>query len=188
MAEVSFFTIDQLVWLDETGCDKRDHVRKMGYSMKGDRPVYHSILHRGQRVSAIAAMCCEGVIALELQEGTFNGDKFMEFLTCILIPQMCQFDGSSPRSVLVMDNCTIHHVSPALKMLSDAGILALFLPPYSPDLNPVEELFSYVKYYLKQHDEILQTVNDLKPLIKAAFSSVTSQDCLGWIYHSGCYS
>jgi transposase len=92
---------------------------------------------------------------------------------------MTPFDGSSKKSVLVMDNCAIHHVSPALKMLSDAGII---VPPYSPDLNPAEELFSYVKYYLKQHDKVLKTVCDPKPII---IDSVTTQDCLGWIRHSG---
>ena len=96
-----------------------------------------------------------------------------------------QFDGVSKKSVLILDNCAIHHVSPALHILSDAGILVMFLPPYSPDLNPAEELFSYVKYYLKQHDDILQSVSDPKPIIRAAFNSVTKQDCLGWIHHSG---
>ncbi len=159
MAEMQFFNIDQIVWLDETGCDKRDHMRKLGYAMRGMRPVCKRLLHRGQRISAVAAMCSEGVIALELGEGTYNGDRFLEFLTGNLIPEMLQFDGSSPRYVLVMDNCSIHHIAPVLQLLNTAGILSMFLPPYSPDLNPAEELFSYVKYYLKQHDELLQAVS-----------------------------
>ena len=126
MAEMQFFSIEQIVWLDETGSDNRDHVRKMGYAMRGDRPVYHRILHRGQRISAIAAMSSDGVIALGLQEGTYNGDKFVEFVTGTLIPSMCQFNGSNPRSVLVMDNCAIHHVSAAMQILQDAGILVIF--------------------------------------------------------------
>ena len=125
----------------------------------------------------------DGVVALELQEGTYNGDKFTEFITGALIPQMFQFDGSNSRSVLVMDNCVIHYVSAALKIMKDTEILVMFLPPYSPDLNPAEELFSSVKYYLKH--ELLQTVNDPKPIIKAAFNSVSTQDCFGWIHHSG---
>ena len=99
MAEMQFFSIEQIVWLDETGSDNRDHVRKMGYAMRGERPVYHRILHRGRRVSAIAAMCSDGVIALELQEGTYNGDKFVEFVTGTLIPSMCQFNGSNSSCV-----------------------------------------------------------------------------------------
>lgn len=185
MAEMSFFNVDQIVWLDETGCDRRDHIRKMGYAMKGERPVCNRLLHRGQRISAVMAMCSEGVIAVDLQIGTFNGDKFVDFITGTLVPEMHQFDGSSTKSVLVMDNCAIHHVAPALDVLTNAGILTMFLPPYSPDLNPAEELFSQVKYYLKEHDEILQLIRDPKPIIQAAFDSVTSEDCLGWIHHSG---
>ena len=102
-----------------------------------------------------------------------------------LLYQTCLFDGSNPKSVLVLDNCSIHHVSPALQVLSDAGIVTMFLPPYSPDLNPAEELFSLVKYYLREHDDLLQAVSDPKPIIRAAFDSVTAADCLGWIHHSG---
>ena len=133
-------------------------------------------------------MCADGVIALDLQEGTFNGEKFVQFLIGILIPEMLQFDGSNPRSVLIMDNCTIHHVLPALEVLTEAGILTMFIPPYSPDFNPAEEMFSYVKYYLKQHDEILQAYGDPKPIIRAAFNSIDKEDCMGWIHHSGCYN
>ena len=167
MAEMQFFNVDQIVWLDETGCDKRNIIRKFGYGMRGERPVYHRFLQRGQRISAVVAMCTDGVIALELREDTFNGDKFLEFITGTLIPEMLQFDGSSARSVLVMDNCSIHHTASALQLLDAAGILTMFLPPYSPDYNPVEELFSYIKYYLKEHDEILQAVSNPKPIIKA---------------------
>ena len=79
---------------------------------------------------------------------------------------MHQFDGNSSRSVLIMDNCTIHHVLPVIQTLADYGIVTMFLPPYSPDLNPAEELFSFVKYFLKEHDEVLEVlevVNDPKP-------------------------
>ena len=127
--EMQYFDVHQLVWLDETGCDKRDHIRRMGYDLRGERPVCKRLLHRGQRISAITAMCTDGVIALDLQAGTFNGDKFVQFLIGNLIPEMLQFDGSNPRSVLVMDNCTIHHVAPALELLAEAGILTMFLPP-----------------------------------------------------------
>ena len=50
----------------------------------------------------------------------------------------------------------------------------MFLPPYSPDLNPVEELFSAIKYYLKEHDDILQAMPNPTPLIKSAFALITS--------------
>ena len=95
MAEIEFFKTNQLIWLDETGCDRRDHTRKMGYALRGERPVCKRILHRGQRISAITAMSCDGVIALQLNGGTLNGDKFVQFITEILIPEMYQFDGTN---------------------------------------------------------------------------------------------
>ena len=81
----------------------------------------------------------------------------------------------------------MHHVSGALELLSQAGILVMFLPPYSPDLNPVEELFSAIKYYLKDHDDILQAMPNPIPLLKSAFDYISVEQCNGWISHSGIY-
>ena len=105
MAEMQFFSVDQLVWLDETGCDKRDYLRRFGYAMKGEHAICHRFLQRGWRVSAVVAMCLDGIIALELIDDTFNGDKYREFITGTLISAICQFDGRNPRCVLVLDNC-----------------------------------------------------------------------------------
>ena len=86
-----------------------------------------------------------------------------------------------------MDNCSIHHVDIIKAALRDAGIVVIFLPPYSPDLNPIEELFSSVKYYLKDHDEMMQSVpaDDITTIIQAAFDNVCTEDCCAWITHSG---
>ena len=58
-----------------------------------------------------------------------------------------------------------------------AVILLLFLPPYSPDYNPIEETFSYIKGYLKEHDPILQVLDDPMPIIRGAFNSITQEQC-----------
>lgn len=68
------------VWVDETGSDRRDQVRKFGYALKGLTPVYHRLLARGTRVSSIAVMSSEGVLDFELSAGTTNGDKFFDFI------------------------------------------------------------------------------------------------------------
>ena len=60
---------------------------------------------------------------------------------------MQPFDGENTWSILVLDNCSVHHVQEVSKLLDEAGILHFFLPPYSPDFNPAEEMFSYIKYY-----------------------------------------
>ena len=67
----------------------------------------------------------------------------------LLIPQMAAFDGSSDRSIVVLDNCSIHHVPDVVEEFRKAGVMVPFLPPYSPDSMPIELCFSYIKYYLK---------------------------------------
>lgn len=182
MARILHYPRDYLVFLDETGSDHRDHIRKFGYSMRGETPIYHRFLLRGNRISAIAALSSEGILEYDFYKGTVNGDKFFDFVRGNLIPNMQPFPSS--KSILIMDNCTIHHVREVKDILDAAGILVIFLPPYSPDYNPVENLFSYVKYYLKDHDEIMQCDIDPLYILKAAFQSVTVENCNAWI--SGC--
>ena len=116
-----------------------------------------------------------------------NGDTFFDFARGSLLPMMQPFDGRSPHSILIMDNFSIHHVAEVKDLFQQAGIVVLFLPPYSPDLNPVEEALSYVKNYLRKHDQLLQAISDI---IQAALDSITPEHCNGWINHSGyiCYS
>jgi transposase len=65
------------------------------------------------------------------------------------------------------------------------AIIDRFLPPYSPDLNPIEEAFSQVKHYLRQNDLVLQSARDSTPLIWDAFGQITPSDCLVYMHHSG---
>ena len=73
-----------------------------------------------------------------------------------------------------MDNCSIHHVQEVADLFQSTGILVMFLPPCSPDYNPIEEAFSFVKYYLKRHESLLQTLPDKVPVIKSALQSITA--------------
>ena len=86
-----------------------------------------------------------------------------------------QFDCENSRSIAVLDNCSVHHVPEIEALFQQAGILLYYLPPYSPDLNPVEEMFIYFKYYLKCHDDVLQCMVDPIPIIEDALDSVTAK-------------
>ena len=164
MAQTFLYQRDMFVWIDETGSATRDAIRKYGYSLCGMRAEYHRLLTRGKRVNAITAMSSTGIIALDLTTDTVNGDKFFDFLRASLIPNMMAFNGTNPRSIVIMDNCSVHHVEEVTELLRQAGIVVLFLPPYSPDLtpledlnpleplNPLEEAFGYVKGYLRKHE------------------------------------
>lgn len=185
LSEVQFYLRDAFVFVDETGCNSKDHTRKFGYSLRGENAIQHRWLHRGTRVSAIAAISSTGLVAVELMTGTVNGDTFYNFVRGSLIPELLPFNGSNPRSIVVLDNCSIHHVREVSAIFQNAGILVLYLPPYSPDLMPIELAFSYIKYYLKDHDDIWQAMHDPKPLIQAAFDSITTMQCNKWITDCG---
>lgn len=185
MAQTFMYKSHMFVWVDETGCDNRTHIRKYGYALLGTTPTNTRLLVRGQRYNAIAAMSSSTVLALEVIKETVNGDRFFDFLRGTLIPQMHPFDGQSSNSILVLDNCTVHHVVEVRQLLQSAGILTFFLPPYSPDMNPIEELFSYVKQYLRRHDELLLSIPCPITVIKAAFNSITQQHCQSWVSHAG---
>ncbi len=62
------------------------------------------------------------------------------------------FDGYNMKSILILDNCSVHHVETVKVILEDAGILELFLPPYNPDYNPIKEAIRFVQYYLQEHE------------------------------------
>ena len=146
MAEVLQYPRNYFIWMDETGANGKDQIRKFGYALRGIQPVYHCFIHRGTRISALVAMSLEGVIDHEFVQGGVNGDTFCDFVRGSIIPNMSPFPDKA--SILILDNCSIHHVHYAKTMLESAGILVLFLPPYSPDFNPIENVFGNVKSYL----------------------------------------
>ena len=94
-------------------------------------------------------MCWDkGILDVEMTPNSVNGEMFCDLVRGTLIPNMLPFDGMNPTSIVVMDNCSIHLVAEVKSMLDDAQIL-IYLPPYRPDLNPIEEAFGYVKGYLE---------------------------------------
>ncbi len=142
---------------------------------------------RGTCISAIAAVCWNGFLGVELTTNSVNGDSFCDFVKGTLIPNMLPYDGLNPTSIAVMDNCSIHHVNEVRSLLEHAGILSIYLPPYSPDFNPIETAFSHVKQYLKKHDDILGAFTNTKSLVQSAFDSITTELCQAWISHCHIY-
>ena len=185
MSQMFLFNREQFVWVDETGTDGRDIIRRYGYTLRGLTPVCHRLLVRGKRFNAIVAMSSNGIVASEIMAQTVNGDTFFDFIRGTLLPMMRPFDGQSSNSILIMDNCSIHHIVEVKQLLQQSGILVLFLPPYSPDLNPIEEAFSYVKSYLKKHDTLLQSLSNPTTIMQAALDSITNDHCNSWISHAG---
>ena len=184
--DVSLYQPHMLVFVDETGSDCRDAMRKYGYGLRGNPPRSCKLLVRGERVSVITAMNEEGILAMKVVWGTVNGDDFLDFIQRDLLPTLMPFNGTNPNSIVILDNCLVHHVSGVASMITEVGALVHFLPPYSPDLNSIEECFSKVKSLLKSMETTYQ--DDLETDILAAFSCITPSDCQGWISDSTVYN
>lgn len=183
---VSIFSAPQMfVFVDETGSDRRDCLRKVGYSLRGKPAKALKLYCQGKHVTAIAAMSVQEPLECTIVEGGVSGDVFKTFLEEKLSPVLQPFNGANPNSIIIMDNATIHHVDGVVELLESLGVLVYFLPPYSPDLNPIEELFSKIKSYLRANEHTIH--KDLETLLLMAFSSVTAGDCQGWIRHAGYY-
>lgn len=183
--DVSVYKTEMLIFLDETGGDRRNAVRKHGYSMRGIPLKKHTLLVRGKRVSAIALMSVNGIIDVSFSKGTTNGCVFYDFVEKVLLPNLQPFDGINPHSVVIMDNCSIHHIPEIVNMIEEVGAMVHFLPPYSPDLNPIEEAFSKVKSEIKTLEGTMDC--DTEIIMSAAFASVSPMDCQGWISHCDIY-
>ena len=74
------------MWIDETGSNTKDHIRKFGYAIRGITPVTHRVLVRGKRVNSIAALTSTGILAVETKLGTVDGHTFFDFVRGTLIP------------------------------------------------------------------------------------------------------
>ena len=187
MTECSAYSPEMFVFVDETGSDRRNTMRKFGYSLVGKTPSISRLLVRGKRYSAIAALTLHGIIATFVTPNTVTGVTFEQFVESELLTKLMPFNGVNPHSILVLDNAAIHHVDLVTTLIAEIGCLLLFLPPYSPDLNPIEEAFSKIKSHLKASDPIAQQIPEegFPDLILSTFDTVSPEDSYGWFKHSG---
>ena len=167
-----------IIFLDETGSDRRDTLRKYGYSLRGRPITSHKIISRGKRVSTIAILSMEGILDCMTTTGSVDADAFSDFVEKFLLPHLMPFDGRNPHSVVILDI--------AINMIQQVGALVHFLPPYSTDLNPIEEAFSKVKLTKKEIEQEAQ-VTDHEMIVLSAFTAITTADCQQWIKGSGIY-
>jgi transposase len=136
------------IFVDESGCDKRIGFRRTGWSPLGVTPVQVSRFQREQRYQILPAYTQDGVIHSSVFQGSTDGTVFEDFIEQLL--PLCG-KWPEPKSVLVMDNASFHHTKRIELMCHDAGVKLVYLPPYSPDLNPIEEFFAELKAFIKRN-------------------------------------
>ncbi|KIJ35195.1 hypothetical protein M422DRAFT_136599, partial [Sphaerobolus stellatus SS14] len=179
---------EQLVFVDESRVDLCTTYHINGWSKKGERATVSAKFQRGQGYSLLPALCSEGVIYSEVRKGAYDGPAFIEFMTNLL-EHMSPWP--APKSVLVMDNCSIHHLDEVEALCTQRGVPLYYLPAYSPDLNPIEESFSFVKAYLHRDGlafkSTLQGRNEaaIHHMFKSALTMITPELACSWMAHAG---
>ena len=132
---------------------------------------------RGGNVSTIGAIGLEGIRTGLSVPGAIDGETMLFFIEDLLVPTLKRGD------IVVMDNNSIHKLDEIEDAIEAAGAWVLFLPPYSPDLNPIETCWSKVKSRLRSLKP--RTLPDLLGALVQAFSSITPHDILHWFQHCG---
>ena len=141
---------DMLMFIDEAAHNRHTSGRRKGWAPLGRHCIQHRPFVRGQRLSILPVLTTEGIITHDIIPGSVTTERFIQFLQELVIPLTNPYPG--PRSVLILNNCNIHHSGKIRALVEDEAMCKLiFLPPYSPDLNPIEQAFSSIKAYLLRH-------------------------------------
>lgn len=164
------------VFIDESGVNT-NMSRRYARSLQGSRAHDAIPLNRGKTTTIVSSMRLDGTTVSMLIDGSMNGETFKDYVQNHLVPYLHKGD------VVVMDNLACHKVAGVREAIEAAEAHAVYLPPYSPDLNPIEEMWSKIKAYLRKVKARSQ--DSLLPAISAAFQLVCTDDIAGWFAHSG---
>lgn len=166
----------RLVFLDESGA-KTNMTRLRGRALEGQRLVDTAPHGHWYTTTIIGAVRLDGSTACMAVEGATDKDVFREYVRCVLVPTLRKGD------IVVLDNLSAHKDQQTQDLIEQAGAELRFLPPYSPDLNPIEKMWSKVKTFLCAAKA--RTEEELYQAIRLALQTVTPQDAEGWFRSCG---
>jgi transposase len=168
--------LNQFVFLDEFGA-ATNMTRSRARAPRGQRAVGKTPHGHWKVLSTIAALTVRGIACSASFDGATDSDLFITFVREGLVPTLV------PGQVVVLDNLPAHKSPQVEQLVADAGCRLLRLPPYSPDLNPIEMAISKVKTFLRSLAR--RTVGGLFDGIALALASVTASDARRYIEHCG---
>lgn len=125
----------------------------------------------------LATLCVAGITAPMTINGAVDGDVFKIYVEQVLAPTLSQGE------IIIMDNLPAHKVKGIRELIEARGAFLIYLPPYSPDLNPIEKCWSKIKTYLKRAKA--RTRAELEKALKEALLLITQEDALGWFKSCG---
>ena len=165
----------RLVFVDESGAHTK-MARFYGRSPVGQRLVAHVPHGHYQTSTLIAGVRLSGPCAPWLFEGAMDGEMFLAWVRMGLVPTLHKGD------VVILDNLATHKVAGVCQAIEGVGARRVYLPPYSPDFNPIENLWSKVKQILRSLAP--RTADQLLQAAATAFAAISAADCRGFFLHA----
>ena len=165
-----------LVFIDETWA-KDNMTRLYGRALKGERLVDYTPHGHWKTTTFLAALRLEGLTAPLVVDGPINADVFLAYVRQHLVKTL------APGDVVVMDNLGSHKVAGIKEAIEKVGARVLYLPPYSPDFNPIEQVFSKLKALLRKAKE--RTVQDLEARLGELMDHFPPDECARYFRHCG---
>jgi len=166
----------RLIFIDETWA-KTNMTRLRGRAPIGKRLRSKAPHGHWKTTTLIAALCSGGINCSTVVDGAINADVFEAFVKQVLVPQL------RPGDVVILDNLSSHKRASIRKLIESAGATLLFLPPYSPDLNPIEMIFSKIKQLLRSM--ACRTREALWNAMQSVIDRVTASDASNCFAHCG---
>ncbi|HEX9159349.1 MAG TPA: IS630 family transposase [Rhizomicrobium sp.] len=172
----SKFDPTRLVFIDETWA-KTNMTRRYGYCAKGERLVAKAPFGKWRTLTFLAALRSERLDAPCVIDGPINGRSFLAYVEQVLVPTLRHGD------IVIMDNLGSHKGQTVRKAIRSVGAKLFFLPPYSPDLNPIEQVFSKLKTLLRKTDP--RTVEQTWKRIGQLLDLFSPTECANYVRNSG---
>jgi len=164
------------LFLDECGVTT-DLLRRYGRSLRGTRVRDHAPFGHWETHTVVAALGWGGLTAPAVFDGPIDTPSFLAYIEQVLVPAL------QPGDVVVLDNLAVHKQPEVRHAIEAAGAQLRFLPPYSPDFNPIELAFAKLKAFLRAARP--RSFDQVCTLITAALDLFTSTECRNFIRHCG---
>jgi transposase len=167
---------DRLVFIDETGANTK-MTRLYGRAPRGRRLVASAPFGHWKTTTFVAALRRGGLTAPMVLDGPMTGAAFLAYVQQVLIPTL------SPGDIVVLDNLPAHKITEVRAAIHAAGAQFFLLPPYSPDLNPIEMAFAKLKTLLRREPQ--RTVDTLWRRIGQLLDEFTPAECANYLQAAG---
>ena len=167
---------EHLVFIDETGL-RTNLIRRYGRARRGQRLIARAPYGHWKTTTFVGALRCTGLTAPMVVDDAMNGPIFLAYVRQVLVPTL------QPGDIVIVDNLSSHKRAGIREAIEAAGAQLIYLPPYSPDLNPIELAFSKFKWLLCSAGA--RTVERLWQLAGDLLDRFSPAECANYIHHCG---